>query len=278
MKKIMVLPALAAINLFTLIPGALAAEPNPDIQLQSVKTQIAQKNYADAEKNAKKILDLGRQSVTFEQRLAAARAYSTARFAQSGGSFAEFCSVTEEDYNIYRPYGSLYAYQYGLILEMKKDEFLRPFYDANKHLANTNGSAFNSCFGVLLKLGDLKTAYQLSVSCEQWIKAASCLTSNQGSPITENDAIALYNAINNTLDSHVLVLSPTVARDWSAKILPGLFTTGKITKTQYVGILKKMYARTYLRLGEDNKVWEPVLAQIKFGINYADKVAEIINH
>ena len=276
MKKIMILPALAGINIFTLIPGALAAEPAPDVQLQDIKTYITQKQFASAEAEAKKVLALGKKILGYDMRLAAARAYSTARFAQTGGSFAEFCTITEEDYNIYRPQGSLFAYQYGVIQEMKKKDFLRPFYEANKQFAATNSSAFNTCISILQTLGDLKTAYQLAVSCEQWLKAAQLLTANQGGAFTENDAQALFDAINKTLDSHVIVLTPAAARDWSTKILPGLFTTGKITKAQYVDTLKKMYTRCYLRLGEDNKIWEPIIAQIKFGINYADKIAEIM--
>lgn len=274
-KAFMSLAAITTLNLFALVPGAIAADADP----------FAEISAANGKKDYDKVISIAEANLP-ECKTAKDRqvynslcaAASAARFQQSSGKYEDFKQITTNDFVRYKAYGELIWYQRVTLAKLNAGhDFLRRLCQDYSPQAKTNPTIRRNIYSVYrYAIGDLAAAYKHCAEYGDWLNAAHCLSANSGAALTGDDAKALYSCISKILDSPTIVVPVGTARDWAAKTVPGLFTTGKITKKEYITVMKKMYMRFYLRIAEDQKAWEPVIAQIKFGINYADKVADVM--
>ena len=89
------------------------------------------------------------------------------------------------------------------------------------------------------------------------------------------EMLAAYDAICRLATSPGVTPKAGQVMEWSSVTLVNLYTTGTITRDQFVSALKLLRKRVYLNLGKDRKAWEPVIASIQFGIEHADKLEQL---
>ena len=269
--------SLAAItlNIFAMAPGALAADADP---FAAIRDATGKKDYD-------KVITIAESNLPDRKTPDECRVYddlcmeaTAARILKSAGLYEDALQITRTDHAHYKINKSLIWYQRYVMLRLhNSNDLLRRLCQDYAPQAKTNSSVMVNVYTIYRHtLNDLLAAYKIAAECEDWLKVADCLSSNTGKALTDDDAKALYQCIVKILEAPTISVNINTARVWAAKTVPGLFTTGKISKKEYVSVMKKMYMRFYLRIAEDQKAWEPVIAQIKFGINYADKLADVI--
>ncbi len=201
-------------------------------------------------------------------------AITEAKLRKAGKSdYASVVSQVAADRAEYNFGASVCSYEYNVIMRLNSEEAARGFVAAYKAAGKSDSTIFTLVYSMIRnRQRDIAAAFHYAVECNSWKHIVSSLQAPGVRKLTDDDSGLLFKAINTVLDDPNQVIDLGFAKNASDKSLLNLYTTGKISKEQFVSTLKKLYQRTYMGLSSDREKWEPVIASIKSLIVNADKI------
>lgn len=246
---------------------AIVADFNKAVASKDYDATIAKGLVLYGREDCKTLKNPGRSSLPYMM--------TEARLRKAGKSdYASIVAASAKDredlgLSAVRPY----IYEHNVITRLNSTDGYNGFAAAYKEEGRKTPAVFTLVYNILRqKLSDPAGAFKYALECEAWKQVVSSLQGAAGKKFTADDSALLFKAINLVIDDPAQIIDLNFAKTTADNSLLNLYTTGKISKDQFVSSLKKLYQRTYMNLSVDREKWEPVIASIKSAIVNADKI------